>query len=77
MTASLSPPPPPPPPEQWSVRTIPRSREVNQGVAGVVWNTLRALAAAVPLVFGYMPDLVLVNGRWLGFGPPPRGAYQG
>lgn len=46
----------------YTVRLIPRTREVRQSAVGTVVGTLRALAAAFPIVFSTMPDVVLTNG---------------
>ncbi|DBA91339.1 TPA: hypothetical protein ACH3X2_003985 [Trebouxia sp. C0005] len=46
----------------WSVRSLPRSREVGQSYITSVWSTLKASYAAVGVVWVEAPDLVLVNG---------------
>jgi beta-1,4-N-acetylglucosaminyltransferase len=46
----------------YAVRLIPRTREVRQSFVGTLIGTVRALAAALPLIFSTMPDLVLTNG---------------
>ncbi len=42
--------------------TIPRAREVGEGLLAAAAHTLLALARALPLVARFGPDLVLVNG---------------
>lgn len=46
----------------WSVRTLPRSREVGQSYVTSVWSTIRATGAAIKVVFEETPQVVLVNG---------------
>ena len=47
---------------EWRLTTIPRSREVRQGVVGTLLGTLRALWSSVALVLTVWPDLILCNG---------------
>lgn len=46
----------------WSVRNLPRSREVGQSYLTSVWTTMKASYAAVGVVWQEAPGLVLVNG---------------
>ena len=45
----------------WSVRSLPRSREVGQSYLTSVWSTLKASYAAVGVVWEEAPDLVCQN----------------
>lgn len=42
----------------WSVRTLPRSREVGQSYVTSVWSTIRATGAAIKVVFEETPQVV-------------------
>uniref|UniRef100_A0A3P8SS26 UDP-N-acetylglucosamine transferase subunit ALG14 n=1 Tax=Amphiprion percula TaxID=161767 RepID=A0A3P8SS26_AMPPE len=47
---------------QFTIRRIPRSREVRQSLSSSVVSTLNALQYSLPLVFRLRPDMVLCNG---------------
>ncbi|CAM9723641.1 unnamed protein product [Chrysoparadoxa australica] len=47
---------------EFTVKVIPRSREVGQSWSSTVWTTLVALFSSARLVFQERPDLLLVNG---------------
>lgn len=46
----------------YSIRTIPRAREVKQSWKSTVLSTLRAIFHAIPIMFDLRPDLLLLNG---------------
>lgn len=46
----------------YTIKTIPRAREVKQSWATTVISTLRAIFHAIPIAFDVRPDLLLVNG---------------
>lgn len=43
---------------KWSAKVVPRSREVNQNLFMSVFQSMRAVSASIPIIFGTMPDLV-------------------
>lgn len=45
-------------PHEWTVRVLPRSREVGQSYITSIWTTLMACFAAMMLVWQVAPDLV-------------------
>ncbi|KAL3142912.1 hypothetical protein ABBQ38_003199 [Trebouxia sp. C0009 RCD-2024] len=47
---------------KWSVRSLPRSREVGQSYVTSVWSTFKATGAAIKVVWQETPQVVLVNG---------------
>lgn len=47
---------------EWSVRSLPRSREVGQSYLSSVWTTVKASWAALGVVWQEAPELVLANG---------------
>lgn len=46
----------------FSMKTIPRAREVKQSWLSTVVSTARAIFHAIPIAFDVRPDLLLVNG---------------
>ena len=44
--------------QAWTVRTLPRSREVDQSYLTSIWSTLKATYAAVSIVWEEAPELV-------------------
>lgn len=48
--------------KQYSLKLIPRAREVKQSWSSTIFSTLKAILYAIPIIYEDRPDLLLLNG---------------